>query len=119
MNGATKQVARRRVQILFQQAKNTYKANPELASRYVETARKIAMSARMRLPTVYKRQVCRSCNAFLVPGETSRVRIKSHREPHVVITCLKCGSQTRIPLRVKLKEKTEIEQDIEQDETSR
>jgi ribonuclease P protein subunit RPR2 len=119
MNGATKQVARQRVQILFQQAKNTYKANPELASRYVETARKIAMSARMRLPTVYKRQACRECNAFLVPGETSRVRIKPRREPHVVVTCLKCGGQTRIPLRVKLQEKTEIEQDIKQDETSR
>jgi ribonuclease P protein subunit RPR2 len=101
LNGATKQVARRRVQTLFQQAKSTYKANPELAGRYVEMALKIAMSAKVRLPVVYRRQVCRSCNAFLVPGETSRVRIKSRRESHVVITCLKCGSQTRIPLRVK------------------
>jgi ribonuclease P protein subunit RPR2 len=119
MNGAAKQLARQRVQILFQQAKNTYKANPALASRYVETARKIAMSARIRLPTVYKRQVCRSCNAFLVPGETSRVRIKPRREPHIVITCLKCGSQTRIPLKVKSKEKTEIEQNNHEDEASR
>ena len=119
MNGTTKQIARQRVHVLFQQAKSTYRANPQLAQRYVETARKIAMSARMRLPAAFKRQICKNCNAFLVPGESSRVRIKPRREPHVVITCLKCGHQTRIPLRVKKKEKIEIEQNNHQDETSR
>jgi RNase P subunit RPR2 len=59
---------------------------------------------------------------LLVPGETSRVRVKPRREPHVVTTCLACGSQTRIPLRLNNKEKTANEQTQtlnEQDETSR
>jgi ribonuclease P protein subunit RPR2 len=119
MNSTAKQIARQRVQVLFQQARRTYKANPQLAQRYIATARKIAMAAQMRLPARYKRQICKDCNAFLVPGESSRVRVKPRREPHVVITCLKCGHQTRIPLRVKKKEKIEIEQNNHQDETSR
>ena len=110
VNSTAKQIARQRVQVLFQQATRTYKANPQLAQSYICTARKIAMAARMRLPTAYKRRICKNCNTLLVPGESSRVRIRPRREPHVVVTCLKCGSQTRIPLKEKKKEKTEIEQ---------
>jgi ribonuclease P protein subunit RPR2 len=119
MNSTAKQIAKQRVQILFHQAKLTYKTNPQLAQRYIATARKIAMAAQMRLPARYKRQICKNCYALLVPGESSRVRIKPRREPHVVITCLKCGHQTRIPLRVKKKEKIEIEQNNHQNETPR
>ena len=120
MNFTAKQIARQRVQVLFQQATHTYKTNPRLAQNYIGTARKIAMAARMRLPATYKRQVCRNCNTFLVPGDSSRVRIKPRREPHVVVTCLRCGRQTRFPLKPKKnKEKTEIEQNNHQDEASR
>jgi ribonuclease P protein subunit RPR2 len=101
MDSTTKQIAKHRVQILFQQAEKTRKENPQLASRYVEVARKIAMAAKLRLPTKYKRRICRNCNALLAPGVNCRVRIKQKREPHVVITCLACGHQTRILLRKK------------------
>jgi len=101
MNGDKKHIARERVQILFEQAQNIHRESPKLAGRYVQTARKIAMSARISLPATYKRKFCKSCYALLVPGETSRVRIKPHREPHVVITCLQCGQQMRIPLLKK------------------
>ncbi len=120
MDGDTKHIARKRVQILFEHAQNIHRENPKMAGRYVETARKIAMSARLRLPADYKRQVCRKCNAFLVPGKTSRVRVKPRREPHVVTTCLKCGNQTRIPLSTNKQEKIGNEQTHnQQDETSR
>ena len=119
MNSTAKQIARQRVQVLFQQATRTYKANPQLTQSYICIARKIAMAARMRLPTAYKRRICKNCNTLLVPGESSRVRIKPTREPHIVVTCLRCGVQTRFPIKVKNKEKTEIEQDNHQDETSR
>jgi ribonuclease P protein subunit RPR2 len=119
MNIAAKQIARRRVTILFQQATNTYKTNPELAKTYLATARKIAMAARMRLPVAYKRRLCKKCNSLLVPGVSSRVRIKPTREPHVVVTCLVCGDISRFPLRNKNKEKKENEQNNHQDEASR
>ena len=119
MDSTTKQIAKQRIQVLFQQAQSIYKTNPQLAHRNIEIARKIAMSARLSLPKVYTRQICKNCNSLLVPGENSRVRIKPKREPHVVVTCLNCGNQTRIPLKIKKQEKKQIEQNNNQDETSR
>ncbi len=113
MSGVTKQIARQRVQVLFELAETMHKINPQLARRYVELARKIAMSARLGLPTDYTRRICKECNTLLVPGESSRVRIRPRREPHVIVTCLNCGNQKRIPLKNKPKkvrqEQTEIE----------
>ena len=108
MKSAAKQIARQRIQILFQQAKSVYRDDPKLSSRYIVTARKIAMATRIPLPTVYKRQICKNCSTLLVPGDNCRVRIRQKREPHVVITCLSCGCKTRISLKKK-REKTKIE----------
>jgi len=95
----TEQIAAERIRILFQLADETYPINPARAQGYVDLARRIAMRARIRLPTDLRRRVCRRCGAFLVPGATSRTRMRQRREPHVAVTCLKCGSMTRIPTR--------------------
>ena len=116
MKSTAKQIAKKRIQVLFQQAKNVYKSSPQLSSRYVATARKIAMAAKIRLPTTYKRQICKNCNMFLVLGDNCRVRVKQKREPHVVITCLNCGYKTRILL--KKREKAKFEQDNKSNEAS-
>jgi len=101
MKSATKGIARQRIQALFQQAKRVYRDTPQLSRRYVKTACKIAMAAKIRLPTVYKRQICKNCKMLLVQGDNCRVRIKQKRESHVVVTCLNCGYQTRMLLRKK------------------
>jgi ribonuclease P protein subunit RPR2 len=101
VNSTAKQIAKQRIAILFEQAAQQRKTDPQLAQSYIRTARKIAMAARVRLPQMYRRQICKNCNTLLIPGETSRVRVRSKREPHMVITCLNCGSQTRIPLKPK------------------
>ncbi len=118
MNSTVKQIAKNRVQVLFQQAMDVYKTNPQLAQRYVASARRISMAARIRLPTEYKRKTCKNCNALLVPGWSSRVRVKPKRATHIVVTCLGCGYQTRIPVKAE-KEKMKLEQNNQQDETSR
>ena len=102
-----KQIARQRIRILFDQAKQVYRADPKLAMQYVKSARRIAMAAKIRLSIEFRRQTCKNCNALLVVGSNCRVRVKQKREPHVVITCLNCGNQTRIMLRQK--EKIEVE----------
>ncbi|MCW4018879.1 MAG: ribonuclease P protein component 4 [Candidatus Bathyarchaeota archaeon] len=119
MNYTAKQIAKKRIQILLQQATQVHKTNPALARSYVWSARKIAMAVRIRLPSEYKRQICKKCNTLLVPGESSRVRVRPQREPHVVVTCLHCGNQTRIPLKLKNKEKVRIEQNNIQNEAPR
>ena len=106
LNTETRQIARKRIQTLFNLAREIVHEDPALAQHYVDMARKIAMAAKIRLPNAYRRQVCKHCKGFMLPGVSCRVRLKQRREPHVVITCLRCGRQTRIPL-VKRKEKHE------------
>ena len=110
-----KQIARQRIQILFKQAKQVCKTNPQLAMQYTKSARKIAMAAKIRLPVEFRRETCKNCNALLVQSYNCRVRIKQKREPHIVITCLNCGNQTRIMLSKK-KEQKELEQNNYQNE---
>jgi ribonuclease P protein subunit RPR2 len=101
MDSNTKHLAKERVETLFKLAKKVYDENPVLAQFYVTTARKVAMAAKIRLRNEHRRQVCRHCKTFVLPGVNCRVRVKQRREPHVVITCLNCGKQTRIPLAKK------------------
>ncbi|MEM3725393.1 MAG: ribonuclease P [Candidatus Bathyarchaeia archaeon] len=99
MDNDTKRLALSRIRTLFSLAEETYSEDPVLAQRYVDIARRIAMAARVRLPKEYRRQVCRHCKSFILPGVNCRVRIKQRREPHVVVTCFNCGKHMRIPLK--------------------
>ena len=95
----TEKIARERIRILFSLADEAFPTDPKRAQRYVDLARRIAMRTRLRLPRDLRRRLCRRCSAFLVPGATSRTRIRQQREPHVAVTCLSCGATMRIPLR--------------------
>lgn len=57
------------------------------------------MRYKVRIPPEYRMMVCRHCKGFILPGRNCIVRIRREREPHVVITCLRCGGQMRIPLK--------------------
>jgi len=107
MDPTTKRIAMQRIRTLFHLARETVHEDTALAQRYVDIARKVAMAAKVRLPKEYRSQICRHCKSFILPGVNCRVRIKQRREPHIVITCLNCGKQMRIPL--KRKEKSRIE----------
>lgn len=113
-----KQIAHQRILILFEEAKKIVKTDPKLAMQYVASARKIAMAAKIRLPVEFRRETCKECNSMFVQGMNCRVRIKQKREPHVVVTCLNCGNQTRMLLREK-KEHTQLEQDNYSNEAPR
>ena len=113
-----KQIARQRIQILFAEAKKVGRSDSKLTTQYVKSARRIAMAAKIRLPIEFRRRTCKNCNVLFFAGNNCRVRVKQKREPHVVITCLNCGSQTRILLGKK-KEQKLIEQNNNQNETPR
>jgi ribonuclease P protein subunit RPR2 len=99
----TKQIALERIRILFNLARETIHENPTLAQRYVNIARQISMTAKVRLPVECRRQVCRHCKRFILPGVNCRVRLQQHPEPHVVVTCLLCGKSARVPLKNRRK----------------
>jgi ribonuclease P protein subunit RPR2 len=91
----TRKIARERIARLFGLAGTGSAGRQALSDRYVEIARKISMRQRVRIDREYRRQFCRGCSSFLVPGRTSRVRVHDGR---VVVTCLVCGTRRRYPL---------------------
>ena len=97
-SSALKEIARERITTLFQQAQETFPEHPQLAHRYVELARKIALKVNWRLPPQYKRKFCKYCHHFLMPGVNARVRT---REGKVVISCLDCKKFMRIATHQK------------------
>ncbi|GAA6032614.1 hypothetical protein JCM8097_004839 [Rhodosporidiobolus ruineniae] len=66
-----------------------------LARQMVEVAKK----ATVRMDPSVKRTKCKGCSVVLVPGVTSRVRVKpSGPHAHVIVhTCLSCQTQRRLP----------------------
>jgi ribonuclease P protein subunit RPR2 len=92
-------LASERMTILLNLSKETLKTKPERAQHYFQLARKLGMRYKVRLPREYRGLICRHCKKLIVPGINARVRVQQLREPHVVITCLECGGQKRVPLR--------------------
>ncbi|MCS7386895.1 MAG: ribonuclease P [archaeon GB-1867-005] len=99
MQRLIKDVALQRIIRLFELAEDVFLSNPKLADRYVELARRISMRCKVRIPRKWRKRFCHFCGAFLWPGINCRVRLRSNRMPHIVITCLKCGRQMRFPIR--------------------
>jgi len=90
-----KNIAAERVKILFEQAKLRFKKNPELSNRYMQLARRMAMKFRVRFTSAQKRQFCKKCFSYLVPGVNCRVRVYRGM---IRYNCLKCKNVARIKI---------------------
>ncbi|WP_394326734.1 ribonuclease P protein component 4 [Thermococcus chitonophagus] len=100
-----KRIALERIDTLFTLAEKVFPYSPELAKRYVELALSVQQKAKVKTPRKWKRRYCKKCHAFLVPGVNARVRLRTKRMPHVVITCLECGHIMRYPYLREVKRK--------------
>ena len=90
-------IAKERIELLIEEADRVaLLGRIELADRYVELARRVGMRYNVRVPRPLKRRFCSECYRYLLPGVTSRTRMKRGR---AVTTCLRCGHVLRIPLR--------------------
>lgn len=67
-----------------------------MAGREEEGKIKFGMRYRVRIPSHLKMRICKGCYAFLVPGETARIRL---RGDYITTTCLRCGKQMRRPYK--------------------
>ncbi len=83
-------MALERIRKLLSMAKD----NP-LQKRYVKLAKKISTRTRTRIPPKLKRQICKGCNAILIPGKNAKVRTKQGK---LITTCLECGKIKRISI---------------------
>ena len=92
-----KRIALDRVTRLMEFARRHARERPELAMEAGKLILRICRKARIRLPTRYRRLICRKCGTpFYIPG-SFRVRVRDRRSTHVVITCNVCGYVKRIP----------------------
>ncbi|MFH7903690.1 MAG: ribonuclease P protein component 4 [Candidatus Aenigmatarchaeota archaeon] len=95
-----KQIAKERILILLDLARKKVKEGEyDLARRYVELARKIALRANFRLKKL-KRTFCKKCNIPLIFGLTARVRLNKYHKT-INVTCLLCGNVKRYPYKPK------------------
>ncbi|BDC35607.1 ribonuclease P [Candidatus Methanoliparum sp. LAM-1] len=87
-----KDMAKQRIEILFNLAEKIYPQSMSLANRYVEIARNISMRCNVRLDKRERRKFCHHCYSFLVPSVNCRVRLRGR---YAVVTCLNCGNHMR------------------------
>ena len=105
--GNIKEIARERIEILFNQAERVFPSDRTLAKRYLELARRVGMKAGVRLTKEQKLRLCKGCGGLLVPGVNCRVRTRSKFGTTVLITCLDCGTKKRYPtVRERLSKKS-------------
>ncbi|MDO8056842.1 MAG: ribonuclease P [Candidatus Hermodarchaeota archaeon] len=82
---------------LFDAAEAVASTDPALARRYVQTARRIVMRTRVRLPRELRHRYCHRCEQFFRPGVNARMRTRTAgRQGSVVITCLSCGYRRKV-----------------------
>ncbi len=97
-----KSIAIERIRFLVNRAERFKSIDYELARRYVELARRIAMKYRVKIPKDLRITFCKKC---LYPYRSDRVRVRI-KKSRVIVTCLNCGYERRIPIRPKRKANT-------------
>ncbi|MFX1565783.1 MAG: ribonuclease P protein component 4 [Promethearchaeota archaeon] len=82
---------------LFERAEAVAPQDPALAQRYVQSARRIMMRTRVRLPQELRHRYCHRCEHYFRPGINARVRLRNAgRNKSLVITCLSCGNRRKL-----------------------
>jgi ribonuclease P protein subunit RPR2 len=89
----SKEIARERIERLFQLAAGERQLHPERSDRYAQLAWAISTRMRVRMPRHLKMLICKGCRCYLPAGGT-RVRL---RDKVMITTCLRCGRETRRP----------------------
>ncbi len=92
----TKKQAKEAIENLFKQAKSVFSKNKTMANKLIKKARRIAMKMRLRIPSHIKRNFCKYCHSFLVPGQNLRVRTQQGK---LVYYCLECKKHWRMPYK--------------------
>lgn len=91
-----KEIAKERIETLFEEAEKSFKIHPERSNRYVELARKIGMKLKVKIPKELKRKFCKHCNSYLKPGVNLKIR---NHKGRMIYECLKCGKFMRFVIK--------------------
>ena len=91
-----KQKAKVEIDLLMKLAKESFKEDKTKSNRYVRKARRLAMKHNIRMNRILKRQFCKHCYSYLMPGSNCRIRT---RDGKVVYYCLDCKKYMRFPVK--------------------
>ena len=94
MKNPKKQIAIRRIEILFNNALSNAKNNLELAERQAEIAKKISLKFKIKMPFEVRSSFCKNCKKFIAPGIASKIRLGS-KPKSIRITCTYCNHTYR------------------------
>ena len=94
MKSSKKQIATKRMEILFNNALTNAKNNPGLAEKQAEIAKKISMKFKIKMPFEISSSFCKKCKKFIAPGITSKIRLGS-KPKSIRITCSYCNHTYR------------------------
>lgn len=84
------ETAKKRINILLNEAKLVLDQNPTRSRRYVTLAWKIATKHTIRLGKK-RRLICSKCFTLQIPGKTTMVRLEKNKR--LVYTCKNCGKR--------------------------
>jgi len=84
------EIAKKRIDKLFELAAAEIDKNPDRSRRYGKLIWKIATRYNIKLGKK-RRLICRKCFTLQIPGKTTKVRLK--RNKRVVYECLYCGEK--------------------------
>ncbi|CAG8716517.1 8589_t:CDS:2 [Dentiscutata erythropus] len=84
---------------LMTKSTNTKKSLIPLSRFYISTMKSIGTKQVLRIDPSIKRTLCKKCESVLIPGVTSRIRIKPKPEPQLQVLCTQCGTTRGYPAR--------------------
>lgn len=101
--GVLRDLALQRITHLYELALlETKRGRLDLAKRYVELIIRLSRKAQVRPLKYIRRGYCRRCRIPLIPGLTSRIRVRSEgKGSRVVVTCLQCGWRRRFMIKTR------------------
>ena len=94
MKNSKKEIAIKRMEILFNNALSNAKNNPGLAQRQAEIAKKISLKFKIKMPLEISLSFCKKCKKFIAPGIASKIRLGS-KPKSIRITCSYCNHTYR------------------------
>jgi ribonuclease P protein subunit RPR2 len=89
------EIARERIDILFNLARVRAQTDAGMSKEYVRHIKRLGTHSRMKLPKEVKNGVCKKCDAVLIPGLSAKVRIASSKR-YVAYKCLSCGAERHV-----------------------
>ena len=94
MKDSKKQIATKRMEILFHNALSNAKHNPKLAQNQAQIIRKISMKFKIKMPFELSSCFCKKCKKFIAPGISSTIRLGS-KPKSIRVTCSYCNHTYR------------------------